>query len=455
MKTCYITVSDIALCQRCPALLAYKLHRKQKSAWTVGINGSEYYGSIFHKNIAQEFFEAAYNDMNPLHDEIIDAVKGSPEKLENLIREKIFLPFAAMNSGKFTANQLLAVASGIKIWVKAMSEFFSGINSHDKIFIKPEQDLQGIYTLEYGYLSIRGRYDALLFNPDKGEVRLFEFKAYNKTDITVPLAQSLVYAWLIAKKTGITPSIEIIYLDEKSPDIFDSVSVAAMIKSNLPDLFNTVWQVISLKSKKFPEIRGDKKLCAKCKYKYSCERDRAINFRSRRGASLVSLLVFFLTAALIMTQVFFFSVQSFESLTEDREIMGVRLGLENLITQAKEYIKHNNPSKSNPEVYFYEISGTKSFYEGTRITETGVPSKSGNMTVNIHDLNYHLLESYTYIANEGKYNLPEYERLFPAMPGKFLIRAYAPVDDNNNLMIQEVVSNDVNATTIFHQEVWY
>lgn len=449
MKTCYITVSDIALCQRCPALLAYKLHRKQKSAWTVGINGSEYYGSIFHKNIAQEFFEAAYNDMNPLHDEIIDAVKGSPEKLENLIREKIFLPFAAMNSGKFTANQLLAVASGIKIWVKAMSEFFSGINSHDKIFIKPEQDLQGIYTLEYGYLSIRGRYDALLFNPDKGEVRLFEFKAYNKTDITVPLAQSLVYAWLIAKKTGITPSIEIIYLDEKSPDIFDSVSVAAMIKSNLPDLFNTVWQVISLKCKKFPEIRGDKKLCAKCKYKYSCDYDRAINFRSRRGASLVSLLVFFLTAALIMTQVFFFSVQSFESLTEDREIMGIRLGLQDLISQAKNDISKHNPEK--PIVHYYDSSSTISFYEGTRVKE--IHSQSGNMTVNIHDLNYELYNTAMHDSKEEAYtNLEPYKQLFPAMPGKFLIRAY---DDNNKLMIQEVVSDDVDKTTIFHQEVWF
>ena len=453
MKTCYITVSDIALCQRCPALLAYKLHRRQKSAWTVGIKGSEYYGSIFHKNIAQKFFESAYNDANPLHNEIIDSI-GSPEKLENLIREKIFLPFAALNSEKFTANQLLAVASGIKIWVKAMSDFFSEIKSHDKIFIKPEQDLQSIYTLEYGYLSIKGRYDALLFNPDKGEVRLFEFKAYNKSDITVPLAQSLVYAWLIAKKTGITPSIEIIYLDEKSPDIFDSVSVAAMIKSNLPDLFNTVWQVISLQCKKFPEIRGDKKLCDKCKYKYSCDNDRAINFKSRRGASLVSLLVFFLTAALIMTQVFFFSLQSFESLTEDREIMGIRLGLQDLISQSKEYIKNNNPSKSNPVVYFYEAKGIKSFYEGTKIDQA--PNKSGNMTVNIHDLNYHFDLYETYISNEETYkNLKPYEQLFPAMPGKFLIRAYAPVDDNINLMIQEVVSNDTAKTTIYHQEVWY
>ena len=452
MKTCYITVSDIALCQRCPALLAYKLHRRQKSAWTVGIKGSEYYGSIFHKNIAQKFFESAYNDANPLHNEIIDSI-GSPERLENLIREKIFLPFAALNSEKFTANQLLAVASGIKIWVKAMSDFFSEIKSHDKIFIKPEQDLQSIYTLEYGYLSIKGRYDALLFNPDKGEVRLFEFKAYNKSDITVPLAQSLVYAWLIAKKTGITPSIEIIYLDEKSPDIFDSVSVAAMIKSNLPDLFNTVWQVISLQCKKFPEIRGDKKLCAKCKYKYSCDNDRAVNFKSRRGASLVSLLVFFLTAALIMTQVFFFSLQSFESLTEDREIMRIRLGLQNLISQAKNNIRKHTPE--NPAISFHQT--TPIFYseEGTMVYTKTTPD--GSMTVNIHDLTYQFLST-TYISNEEQYkrlNPKPYQKLFPAMPGKFLIRAYAPVDDNINLMIQEVVSNDTAKTTIYHQEVWY
>ena len=56
LKECYINVSDAALCQRCPALLAYKIYRGFKDAWKVGINGNgHYYGTLFHKNEIVEF----------------------------------------------------------------------------------------------------------------------------------------------------------------------------------------------------------------------------------------------------------------------------------------------------------------------------------------------------------------------------------------------------------------
>ncbi|MBQ7578738.1 MAG: PD-(D/E)XK nuclease family protein [Synergistaceae bacterium] len=446
-NTCFVTVSDIALCQRCPALLAYKLHRREKSAWSVGIKGKDYYGSIFHKNISQAFFEAAYNEFNPLHKEIINSF-GSPEKLESLVREKFFIPFAALNSENFTSGQLLAMASGVKVWVKAMSEFFREIKSPDKVFIKPEQILQSVYNMDEGNLIITGRYDALLFNPDKAEARLFEFKGYNKSDITVPLAQSLVYAWLINKKTGITPSIEIIYLDENNiePDIFDSSSVAAMIKSNLPDLFFTVWQVISLKCKKFPDIRGDKKLCSECKYKPTCAQDRAVKFKTfkaRRGASLLGVLIFSLLAVLVTAQIFFYSLQSVDSLAEEREIMSLRLSLQDMIRYGKEHLS-SVPNKTGNIYYNTFRDNSKG---GKYFTHT-----QNLVTLDIHNLDYSFGEDF----NEEKYTSQKvYERIFPAMPGKYLLRAYAPVNDNNYLMIQEVVSNDTAKTTIFHEEVWY
>ncbi|MBQ6773420.1 MAG: hypothetical protein IJP48_05070 [Synergistaceae bacterium] len=211
----YTTVSDIALCQKCPALLAYKIHMGFKSAFRVGIKGSgDPYGTIFHKNIAQVFFEAAANPRNHLHGEIIHAVSGGFRSLENVIRDKIFLPFIDANSRNLTSGQIISMASGVRVWVRAMSEFFRGIRSlTQEVFIRPELRLQGEYTfMNADSLVITGRYDALLFNPDRGEARLFEFKGYNKSDIVVPLSQSLVYSWLIERMTGITPSVEIIYL---------------------------------------------------------------------------------------------------------------------------------------------------------------------------------------------------------------------------------------------------
>ena len=43
-----LSVSDAALCQRCPRLLAYR-GEGERGAWKVGIEGSgEKYGSLFH-----------------------------------------------------------------------------------------------------------------------------------------------------------------------------------------------------------------------------------------------------------------------------------------------------------------------------------------------------------------------------------------------------------------------
>ncbi|MBR0249300.1 MAG: hypothetical protein IJQ70_10030, partial [Synergistaceae bacterium] len=93
-KSYYITVSNAALCQRCPALLAYRIHRGEKDAWKVGINGNGYYyGTLFHKNIAQVFFEAASDPSKRLHKKIARSLSGGAPAIEAMIREKIFIPF--------------------------------------------------------------------------------------------------------------------------------------------------------------------------------------------------------------------------------------------------------------------------------------------------------------------------------------------------------------------------
>ena len=130
MKKVFTTVSDIALCQKCPALLAYKVHRGINSAYRVGIKGSgEAYGSIFHKNIAKVFFEAGANSGNILHREIIYAVTGGFRALDDFVREKIFLPFVETHSQDLTSGQITALASGVRVWVSAMSNFFMEVKS--------------------------------------------------------------------------------------------------------------------------------------------------------------------------------------------------------------------------------------------------------------------------------------------------------------------------------------
>ncbi|MBQ7262618.1 MAG: hypothetical protein IJR14_02745 [Synergistaceae bacterium] len=61
-----IYVSDLALCQRCPRLLAYERHEGAKHARRIGIEGSgEAYGSLFHGRISKAFFKAAVGPDSP------------------------------------------------------------------------------------------------------------------------------------------------------------------------------------------------------------------------------------------------------------------------------------------------------------------------------------------------------------------------------------------------------
>ena len=285
----HVNVSDLAICQRCPVLFGYKIHMGKNGIWIIGIKGKGHaYGSMFHKNISQVFFSAASNHNHPLHSEIAAAVSQGTTALEDFIRERIFMPFLEKYSVNYTSEQIIAAANGVSVWVKAMAEFFAEIPSlkinparnMSTIFIQPEQKLKACYNVPgEGRLMITGRYDALLFNPDKAEARLFEFKGYEKSDLVVPLSQSLMYAWLIEKFSGIVPSVEVIYLDEESrkPDVFDSSTVRAMIIAGLPGLFSAAFHTITLRN--MPQIVKDAELCRVCPFNGGrCDSDWAGKF---------------------------------------------------------------------------------------------------------------------------------------------------------------------------------
>ena len=394
--TYYTTVSDLALCQRCPALLTYKLHYGEKDAWKVGIRGGGFpYGSMFHENIARVFFEAAAHPRNILHAKIAGAVSGGVSRLEALVREDIFMPFVSRYAGGLTAGQLMAMAGGVGVWVRAMAEFFRSIpslmhypegNMHT-VFIEPEQKLRGRYDLEGGRLMITGCYDALMFNPDRAEARLFEFKGYRKSDITVPLSQSLIYSWLIERLTGVVPSVEIIYLDEndKAPDVFDSQSVRGMIDAGLPDLFRSAFDVISRRRR--PEILRDNNLCSVCRFRGTCRNDYDNAFmRRRRGSSMVSVLVFFMMAVVITAQVYFFTTLSLEDGIEEREILSKRIRLERLIDSADMELRKYSGGDT-----VYKTYNDTSFYSTTKLENSGNAKFSFDNDmyhVRVHNLNY-------------------------------------------------------------------
>lgn len=520
LKECYINVSDAALCQRCPALLAYKIYRGFKDAWKVGIKGSGFsYGSMFHKEIAQVFFEGASNPADVLHAKIARSLKEGRQSVEAVIREEIFTPFLSAKSRNYGAGQLMAMAEGITVWVRAMCEFFAGIPSLSEspeeimptVFIKPEQKLKGYYKFPEGKLNVIGCYDALMFNPDRGEARLFEFKSYMKSDIAVPLSQSLIYSWLIWQHTGIIPSVEIIYLgdEDKEPEIFSSSGVGSMIKAGLPGLFRSVFEVRGLG--RVHSFMNDENLCSQCPFNGKCKDDWSaekpmkmkVKMKKRKGVSLLNIMVFMMFAVMVTAQVFFFAQSSMESVAEEREILMYRFNLDSLVEEAKKAllergndkeITHNKNLNKETNALTYET-----FYDGTKVFDDddlgsewkNAENKTDPYHIRIHDLDYEFDSMFNrndYVSNYGNEDMNK--KLFAVMsydPKKdddgnieldaeykpipiaryFLIRAYAelPKDKyyDRKLMYQVLVRrNKENETekpytldTLSFQEVWF
>ena len=462
-------------------LLAYKIHMGEKSAWINGIHGSgNAYGSVFHKHISRVFFDAASKPYHPLHDNITHAVSVGGLELESIIRENIFIPFIENNCEKFSSGQIISMAKGVTVWVKAMSEFFRYIpslrknsdNDISSIFIKPEQTLQSRFILDDGCLIITGRYDALLFNPDETEARLFEFKGYMKSDITVPLSQSLIYSWLIWRKTGIVPSVEIIYLDEgdKQPDIFDSKSVAAMMTPALPELFRSAFNILTLRRK--PEILQDKDLCTTCRYREHCKRDMANLFAKtkRTGASLVNVLIFFLISLVITAQAFFFLENFAEVISDKREMMQIRLKLDTLVDEAKDALNSITPHLTSISMWgqsddfyiygkkyalFSDLSGATP--PGTKVWESG----DEKISAGIFDLYYTFMNDNDNANALGETNFVEretkdlYRRIYPALgENYFLIRARVLLPTGDYIMRQLVIKKG-NTKPKSEEEVFY
>ncbi|MBQ7544420.1 MAG: hypothetical protein IJT02_05695 [Synergistaceae bacterium] len=483
-----INVSDLALCQRCPALLGYKIHMGEKDAWKVGIKGSGHaYGSMFHKNIARMFFEAASDSRNPLHAGIVRAVAGGRAELEEFVRGKIFMPFVEKHSGDYTAEQIMAAARGVTVWVKAMAEFFAEIPSlvrnpeqnMRRVFLQPETKLQSWYDFPgEGRLVVRGCYDALMFNPDKAEARLFEFKGYSKSDLAVPLSQSLVYAWLIARITGIVPSVEIIYLDDgdKEPDVFSPSSVKDMIRSGLPGLFHSAFSTITLR--RLPEILRDKDLCKVCRFKDTCAADWAGKFRKRPGASMINVLVFFLAAMMIMAQVFFFARTSQDNLTAQVDAVQQRVAMDKRLSDALELVKKHGLRPLDvlsDEASFRNVSSVVLSFAEQRIASEDKRSVTNttythNIKAVIYDLAYtlsdddlsreHSTEWDNNVKNPDKMIFPPVKTA--SSDGKYyLVRVFEPHTDAANdgrrsLMYQVLVhSSDTDVKVKSFHEFWY
>lgn len=278
-----LSATDLALCQRCPRLLAYK-DAGRRNAWRVGIEGSgKRYGSLFHKHVAEAFFsdmgETAAPGREAMRLLLSGTSKGLSEGLSDLIRTRYFNPFLAEHGSRLNADCVMAMADGTAFWVRDLAGILEAIPSLRKdperglgrVFAGAGRTLRALYSTEDGtMLKVSGRCDALIFNPDSGTACLFEFKGYRPTDPTAALSQSLIYAWLVESATGVLPSVRLIYLEGGGPFAFPKEDVASMLRG-LPPLFESARSVL-LRRKPLPAPASES-LCSRCPWDGECNKE--------------------------------------------------------------------------------------------------------------------------------------------------------------------------------------
>ncbi len=291
-----LSATDLALCQRCPRLLAYKAEGK-RNAWKVGIEGSgEKYGSLFHKHIAEAFFSDMGRADAPGREAMCRLLsspdKGLSEGLSDLIRTHYFNPFLAEHGGGLSADCVMTMAGGTALWVRDLAAVLEGIPSLrrepeavlPRVFSGAGRTLGAVYVCGDGTpLRVSGRCDALIFNPDSGGACLFEFKGYRPTDPTVALSQSLIYAWLVESATGVLPSVRLVYLEGGEPFAFPKEDVASLLRG-LPPLFESARGVLLRRKPLAGPASGE--LCSCCPWDGECDGDWGVrDFSLSAGAA--------------------------------------------------------------------------------------------------------------------------------------------------------------------------
>ncbi len=203
----------------------------------------------------------------------------------------------------------------------------------------------------------------------------------------------------------------------------------------------------------------------------------------RRGASLINIMVFVMFAMMVTAQVFFYTTTSYESLTEEREIMSYRFMLDSIMRLASADLALNAGERSISHRDGITADYT-SFYKNTQITINNVIKSwdiseySSEYHATIHDLDYSFDATFDRTTWErSKYSSENiYQKLFVAMPSEdvsgggnwcryYLLRAYVDLPEKKfygrKLMYQvlfrrkETPGLPHNPKIQSFQEIWF
>lgn len=277
-----INVSELHLCQHCPRLFAYSRIKKKKTAF-IGHKGTgNLPGTLFHS-----FTHIIQNDFSlngPGKERMIALMKKDPVRFSTyfheLIKEEYLIPFLSEHGMNLNFDKIEAFSSACERWIKYLSDFISPHISRndepglllDKIFHSSEYIMISKHSLLDGeVIQVSGKPDALLFDPKTNEPVVLEYKGRKESDPMQDLAQTSLYAWLVSKSIGLTPRVDILYLEEEEPLVRYSLTEIQDIIKNHPSLFK-IARDVTKEIKPIPRCTNHM-LCQICPFFESCEQD--------------------------------------------------------------------------------------------------------------------------------------------------------------------------------------
>jgi len=289
-----VNVSELRICQKCPRLFAYHLKGK-KEIWRIGLSGSgNFPGRLFHDKIASVFHkQMGSKKKTPMKSEILAAVNScsndsSLEKtISEILERYLFINLMKKHAMKMKSFQIESLLKGFTLWRKHVVHLIiTAIQQIKKepsqvwtqIFLPPEKLLSTIYRINSKMeLKVNGKYDALMFDIEKKEIVVTEFKGLNFGNEDDDFLQLVLYCWLIKESTGLSPRGILFYLEEKQPAVYyQAKEIADAMHHLLSPLFKEAFLILSAneKEKKFFVKRTQNiALCDHCPYNQSCDND--------------------------------------------------------------------------------------------------------------------------------------------------------------------------------------
>ena len=187
-------------------------------------------GAFFHDSVAGPMFQAIASRKDGDLVKILES-SGKDRSDFNVqlwahLDKKYLTPafFSRSKPKNLSGEHLLTFARGLGKLSEFLTEeifsqrplFETSAETLKSLFLPPEKKMSKKLTTESGVsLTIRGKYDALLFDAKDQEFVVLEFKCKSDYELIGDLEQVSTYAWMIRETSGIPARAAIFYLGEE------------------------------------------------------------------------------------------------------------------------------------------------------------------------------------------------------------------------------------------------